>query len=638
MPIGAEVIRGVGVHFRVWAPERHLVEVVLESSENEPGTEQKAFALTAEGNGYFSGYVERAACGMLYRFRLDENPTLFPDPASRFQPDGPHGPSKIIDPTGFEWSDEGWQGINPNDPRGQVIYEMHIGTFTSEGTWEAAARELTELSSLGITVIELMPVADFPGRFGWGYDGVNLFAPTRLYGKPDDLRLFVDLAHAAGLGVILDVVYNHLGPDGNYLFHFSSCYLSKRHSSEWGDSLNFDEDNSEEVREYILSNAAYWIKEFHFDGLRLDATQQIFDDSRDHIIAAIVRRVHEAARPRSVYIVAENEPQQVKLISHSERGGYGIDALWNDDFHHSAMVAMSNRADAYYSDHRGQSQEFVSSMKHGFLYQGQWYSWQKKPRGTPALNLSPRSFVNFLQNHDQVANSGSGKRAHLLTSPSRFRVLTAVLLLAPQTPMLFQGQEFAASSPFFYFADHKSEIARLVANGRAVFLSQFRALATPEMQARLPDPGDPTTFVKSKLDQRERTVNTEEYALHRDLLRLRREDPVFRSVRRTGRVDGAVFNHDAFLVRFFGETGDDDRLLLVNLGRDLYLSPAPEPLLAPPEGSEWALLWTSEDPHYGGASTPHWPSEGSWHLSGEAAVVLTSKPREERVEENRDCE
>ena len=517
-----------------------------------------------------------------------------------------------------------WQGPASEDA---VIYEMHIGTFTEQGTWEAAGRELAELSSLGVTVIEIMPVADFPGRFGWGYDGVNLFAPTRLYGQPDDMRLFVDRAHAAGIGVILDVVYNHVGPDGNFLWQFSNDYFSKTHTSEWGDTLNFDSKNSQGVREFILANAAYWVLEFHLDGLRLDATQQIFDDSENHIVSEMVARMREAARPRSVYIIGENEPQDVKLLRSPEQGGYGIDSLWNDDFHHSAMVALTGHSDAYYSDHRGTAQEFVSAMKYGFLYQGQWYSWQKKPRGTPALSFAPGKFVHFLQNHDQLANSGYGKRAHLLTSPSRYRVLTALLLLGPQTPLLFQGQEYAASSPFLYFADQSGEIGNAVPIGRALFLSQFRGLATPRMQALLPDPGDPMTFTKSKLDHRERLSHAEEYALHGDLLRLRREDPVLRSVRRTGNVDGAVFSSDAFVLRFFGEAEGDDRLLLVNLGRDLFLCPAPEPLLAPPVKADWELLWTSEDPCYGGVSTLPWPCEDNWYVLGESAVLLHPKPR-----------
>lgn len=300
------------------------------------------------------------------------------------------------------------------------------------------------------------------------------------------------------------MVYNHLGPDGNYLWRFSRDYFSSRYQCEWGDLLNFDGPNAAPVRDYVLANAAYWIQEFHLDGLRIDATQQIFDSSAEHILAAIVRTVHKVGAPRRTYIVGENEPQKVKLLLPPEQGGYGIDALWNDDFHHTAMVAMTGRADAYYSDHRGSAEEFVSALKRGFLYQGQWYSWQKQLRGTPALDFLPSRFVNYMQNHDQLANSGSGKRAHLLSSPSRYRVLTAVLLLAPQTPMLFQGQEFAAPSPFFYFADHKEKIAHLVAHGRSQFLSQFRVLATPEMQARLSDPGDPMTFTRSKLNHNDR--------------------------------------------------------------------------------------------------------------------------------------
>jgi maltooligosyltrehalose trehalohydrolase len=607
------------VRLRVWAPGREIVEVVIESQKRAG----EVFSLKAEEGGYFSAQVSGVSPGMLYRFRLDRAPNLLPDPASRFQPDGPHGPSMLIDPDRYPWSDTDWPGIDPDDPKGQVLYEMHIGTFTKEGTWEAAARELPELASLGITVIELMPVADFPGRFGWGYDCVNLFAPTRLYGDPDDMRRFVDRAHGAGLGVILDVVYNHLGPDGNYLPSFSPDYFSTRHRSEWGASLNFDDQNCEQVRDFVIANGVYWISEFHLDGLRIDATQQIFDDSKEHILAAIAKAVRQAARPRSIYLVGENESQDVKLLEPAKLGGFELDALWNDDFHHSAMVAATGRADAYYSDHRGRAQEFVSAAKYGFLYQGQWYTWQKKPRGTPALNLEPHRLVHFIQNHDQIANSGSGERLHLLTSPSRFRVLTAMLLLGPQTPMLFQGQEYASTSPFFYFADHKDEIAREITAGRASFLSQFRALSTTEMQARLPEPSDPMTFVRSKLDSGQRLANSKTYALYRDLLRLRRQDPVFRSVARSGRLDGAVLSEDAFVLRYFGQKECEVRLFLVNLGHDLLLSPAPEPLTAPPPSCQWELLWTSEAPRYGGVSTPAWPSEGAWYIAAETAVVLS---------------
>jgi maltooligosyltrehalose trehalohydrolase len=619
-PVGAERIEN-GVHFRVWAPGRKTVKLVMSSKSEDlarvPPT--KEVELQAEGNGYFSVHLPDVGVETLYRYLLDDDPQPYPDPASRFQSQGPHGPSQVVDASSFNWTDAAWPGI---ELQGQVIYEMHIGTFTHEGNWAAAANELPELAELGVTVLEIMPVADFPGRFGWGYDGVNLFAPTRLYGAPDEFRQFVNQAHAVGLGVILDVVFNHLGPDGNYLGKFSNDYVSTHYECEWGDALNFDGPNAGAVRDYVLANAAYWIKEFHLDGLRIDATQQIFDSSPEHIIAAIVKAARNAGAPRKVLIIGENEPQSAKLFLPLERGGYGIDALWNDDFHHAAMVAMTGRADAYYSDYRGTAQELVSTLKRGFLYQGQWYSWQNKTRGTLALDTAPAKYVNFIQNHDQLANSGSGKRIHLLTSPNRYRAVTALFLLAPQTPMLFQGQEFAATSPFFYFADHKEEIAYLVARGRSDFLAQFRTLATPEMQARLPDPGDPVTFINSKLNLNDRNAHKEEYALHRDLLSLRRNDPVFQASQKSCRIDGAVLSQDAFVIRFFGENPGDDRLLVVNLSRDIHLVPAPEPLLAPPEDCVWDTVWSSEDPRYGGLGMPPWPTKGNCYIQGESAVVL----------------
>ncbi len=363
LPVGAEVQPDGSVHFRVWAPKRRKVEVVLENA-GQPGA---AEALAAEGNGYFSGRVASARPGTIYRFRLDGDSYLYPDPVSRFQPEGVHGPSQVIDPSDFPWTDASWRGV----PReGQVIYEMHIGTFTPEGTWAAGMGELAELAALGVTVLEVMPVAEFPGRFGWGYDGVNLFAPTRLYGTPNDLRRFVDRAHAEGLGVILDVVYNHVGPDGNYLKQFAEDYFTDRYANEWGEAINFDGENAGPVREFFLANAAYWIDEFHIDGLRLDATQQIFDSSSEHILAAIARGVRAAAKGRSTFLVAENEPQLGKLVRPIERGGYGLDALWNDDFHHSAIVALSGHNEAYYTDYLGAPQEFLSASQVGFSLSG----------------------------------------------------------------------------------------------------------------------------------------------------------------------------------------------------------------------------------------------------------------------------
>ncbi len=573
--------------------------------------------LKAEADGYFSGYVPNIEAGTLYKFRLDSGE--FPDPASRFQPEGPHGPSAIIDPGRFEWTDAGWKGVRRG---GQIIYEMHIGTFTRGGTWRAAVEELPQLADLGITVLEVMPVADFCGRFGWGYDGVNLFAPTRLYGTPDDFRAFVNRAHELGLGVILDVVYNHLGPDGNYLGKFSEHYFSTKHKTEWGEAINFDDVDCEPVREFFVANAGYWIDEFHLDGLRLDATQQIFDDSSDHILGVITRRVREAAGGRATLIIAENEPQETKLVRAAAQDGYSMDALWNDDFHHSAMVALTGHSEAYYSDHRGAPQEFISAAKYGYLFQGQWYSWQKNRRGTPTLDLHPANFVNFLQNHDQVANSLRSIRIHQLTSPGRLKALTALLLLGPGTPMLFQGQEFAASSPFLYFADHNPALAKLIAAGRREFLKQFPSIDCQGSALCLRDPESETTFDACKLDFSEREKNFAHLRLHRDLIELRRRDPFFSNPQPHG-VDGAVLGPEAFVLRFFGEV-NNARLLLVNLGPDLHLSRLPEPLLAPPQRSRWVMLWSSEDPRYGGCGTPPLETESGWRIPGNAAVALAS--------------
>jgi maltooligosyltrehalose trehalohydrolase len=338
-----------------------------------------------------------------------------------------------------------------------------------------------------------------------------------------------------------------------------------------------------------------------------------------------VREVRRAGGARAAIVVGENEPQQARLVRPPDKGGYGLDALWNDDFHHSSIVALTGRDEAYYTDYCGQPQEFVAAARHGFLYQGQYYRWQQKPRGTPALDLPAEAFVVFLENHDQVANSGAGRRLHQLTSPGRYRAMTAFQLLMPGLPMLFQGQEFGSSKPFVYFADHRPDLAREVARGRREFLKQFPSLASPEMRGRIPDPADPDSFQRSVLDPEERAGNNDAIALHRDLLRLRREDPVLS--RRPSLIDAAVIGEKAWLVRYFGE--HEDRLLLVNLGQDLRLSPAPEPLLAPLPGQVWRILWSSEAPDYGGGGTPALYRDRQLHVPGEAALVLALAATEE---------
>ena len=517
-PIGAEIISKNETHFRVWAPKANMLDVVLESSA-ERSAERTFHSLTRERDGYFSGTVT-CGVGARYRFRLNRSENFHPDPASRFQPDGPHGSSYVVDPFAFKWTDANWRGVKL---AGQVIYEFHVGTFTPEGTWRAAADKLELLKSDGITSLEMMPISDFPGRFGWGYDGVDLFAPAHLYGTPDDLRAFIDRAHALGLGVILDVVYNHFGPDGNYLGVYSDDYINRQRENEWGDSINFDGENCGPVREFFITNGRYWIEEFHFDGFRFDATQSIHDKSEEYIVGAIGRAAREAAGKRSILLFAENEREEAKLIRTREQGGDDLDGVWNDDWHHAAVVALTGRNEAYYTDYRGCPQEFISAAKYGYLYQGQPYSWQEAPRGYPSLDLKPEAFVSFLENHDQVSNSATGDRLRLQTSPGRYRAMTALLLLGPWTPLLFQGEEFGASTPFLYFSDVGDEKLReAVQKGRFEFLAQFPSAASAEVTLAVPY--EIETFRRCKLDWSEREKNHAFSNLHRDLIKLRHED------------------------------------------------------------------------------------------------------------------
>lgn len=618
LPVGADMQSRGGVHFRVWAPRRKKVTLVTQAPTQGSAFDQ--LEMQSEANGYFSVLAPQATAGWRYWFRLDNDDFNYPDLASRFQPDGVHGASEVIDPNAYRWNDEAWRGVSL---RGQVIYEMHIGTFTRAGTYEAAIEQLPKLADVGVTLLEVMPLAEFAGNFGWGYDGVQWFAPTRLYGRPDDFRRFVDEAHRLGLGVILDVVYNHFGPTGNYSNAFSDDYISRKHSTEWGDAINFDGKNSQPVRELVAGNAAYWVREFHLDGLRLDAVQAIEDDSSEHILAVLQKQARQAAGNRSIVIFAEDEHQKVQRITPAEQGGSGLDGVWNDDFHHSARVAGVGHAEFYYSDYAGTPQELISAIKWGYLYQGQWNARQNRFRGTPTLNQDAARFVTFLQNHDQVANSAHGRRLHELTSPGRFRALTTLLLLSPNTPLLFQGQEFAASNPFLYFADHEVDLAKLVREGRWEFLRQFGRAAG--LAAPMPgtDPESQETFERCQLDWREWEQHNRTVALHRDLLRLRREDPVFAS-QDAGAIHGSVVGNEAFVLRYFGRE-HGDRLLLINLGRDLEWRPTAEPLVASPVGASWRVLFSSEEPMYGGTGTALLDTK-SWRLLGHAAVVLEPEP------------
>ena len=616
LTVGAELQPGGGAHVRVWAPACQRVELVIPGRQGGP---DRVLAMDKERDAHFSVFDDQARPGGRYWFRL-EGERMRPDPASRHQPEGPHKASAYVNPSTFRWSDDNRKGLQPV---GLVVYEMHIGTFTPAGTWAAAAAELDELARIGINVIEMMPIAEFPGRFGWGYDGVNLYAPAHIYGSPDDLRAFVDRAHALGLGVILDVVYNHMGPDGNYLSEFSPEYFTDKYTNDWGRAINFE--GPEPARQHFVQNGQYWIDEFHFDGLRLDATQDIKDASTRHVIAEIIAGARKAAGRVPIFVVAENEPQDTGIVRPPDEGGYGADGLWNDDAHHTAIVALTGRREAYYTDYLGSPQELISCMRFGYLYQGQRYTWQKMNRGTPALDLLPHAFVTYLENHDQVANSAFGQRLHQVSSPSQYRALTAWMLLGPATPMLFQGQEYCSSKPFVYFADHEQQLADAVSEGRVEFLAQFPSLTDPLVVKALPSPSGERTFQASKLDFRERERHRAAYALHRDLLALRRDDAVLARAG-TYRPEGAVLGPRTFLLRYIDrERGD--RLLVVNLDVDLDFAPVREPLLAPPRGATWRMAWSSESPEYGGHGTPPLDVDQKWTMPANSAMFFVSESR-----------
>lgn len=603
--LGAECAEG-GVAFSVHADRPREVHLHVEGDQLR--------RMDRDSLGRHTLFVPGLKAGARYGFLLDGKGP-YADPASRAQPDGPHGLSQVAASGTFDWHDAAWRG---SKLQGQIIYELHIGTYTQEGTWRAAIETLPHLSDLGVTLIEMMPVACFPGAFGWGYDGVNLFAPTPQYGTPDDLRAFIDAAHKLSIGVILDVVYNHLGPDGNYLGQFSKHYFTDTYQNDWGAALDFESQGAP-MRQLVLENARYWIEDFHFDGLRLDATQSIHDASPLNVMTELAR-VCRAATTRDLVLVGENEPQHGSLLRTSRQEGAGLDALWNDDFHHSAVVAALGRNDAYYEDHFGEPQEFVSAAKHGFLFQGQRYAHQDARRGEPALSVAAIHFVNFIENHDQIANSGRGRRLHQTTSPGTYRMLSALMLLMPGTPMLFQGQEFASSAPFLYFADHQPELARQVANGRRVFLGQFESLADASMADEFQPPHARATFETCRLDWREARTNMECLALYRDLIALRQGDEVLSGQRCLG-IDGSVMGAEAFLLRYCGADGDD-RLLLFNLGRDLRRRSIPDPLVAPPAGRRWSRVWSSEHPDYGGNGFVDNERTDGWTVTGNSACVL----------------
>ena len=430
---------------------------------------------------------------MDYGFRLDDDPGIYPDPRSAWQPNGVHGLSRVYDHKAFAWQDERWQAP---PLASAVMYEMHVGTFTQEGTFDSAIARLDHLSKLGITHLELMPVAAYPGDRGWGYDGVQLFAVTENYGGPDSLKRFVNACHVRGLAVVLDVVYNHFGPVGNYAGKFGP-YLTDRHCTPWGDAVNFEGPGSDEVRRFFCDNALMWMRDFHIDGLRLDAIHEIVDRSAVHFLEQLSAEVEVLAATLGgrLVLIAESDLNDPRVVTPREAGGYGIDAQWSDDFHHALFTLLHVEGGGYYADF-GSFEKLVKSLKHVFIYDGAYSTYRRRRHGRPVDGLSARHFICFIQNHDQVGNRATGERLEHIVGMDRAKLAIALVLTAPFIPLLFQGEEYAAATPFLYFADHEDpEMARAVSEGRK---KEFAAFGFAEQQ--IPDPEAPETFQRSKIN------------------------------------------------------------------------------------------------------------------------------------------
>ncbi|HET8824507.1 MAG TPA: malto-oligosyltrehalose trehalohydrolase [Terriglobales bacterium] len=492
IPFGAECEQD-GVRFRLWAPRATRISLLLHGADAE-------FQMHSAGEGWFELTTPNAHAGMRYQFRIDDD-QIVPDPASRFQPEGVHGPSEVIDPKSYEWSDENWRGRAWEEA---VVYELHVGTFTPEGTFTAAEKKLDYLADLGITAVELMPLSSFPGTRNWGYDGVLPFAPASAYGCPEELKHFIDAAHSKKLMVFLDVVYNHIGPEGNCLPLYAPQFFTDRYKTPWGQAINFDGPCSRSVRDFFIHNALYWLEEYHFDGLRFDAVHAIRDDSHPDILEEIAAAVHQQFDgKRHVHLVLENDDNAARYLRRDPRRRPVLySAQWNDDIHHAAHVMVTGETDGYYGDYaRNPAESLARCLAEGFSFQGDISEYRDGARrGEVSRDLPPEAFVSFLQNHDQIGNRAFGERISEMAEESALRVMMTVLLLAPSPPLLFMGEEFGATTPFLFFCDFGPDLAPKVTEGRRAEFAKFAQFSSPEAQSRIPDPSDLQTFLASKLD------------------------------------------------------------------------------------------------------------------------------------------
>jgi malto-oligosyltrehalose trehalohydrolase len=487
---GANLLDDGQVRFRLWAPACDSVQLELQ------GIEKPMHMQRGEG-GWYELVTNAAQAHSRYRYALPDG-TRVPDPASRFQPDDVHGMSEVIDPLEYRWQLEDWSGRPWCEI---VVYELHVGTFTSAGTFVAAIEKLDYLVELGVTAIEIMPVADFPGRYNWGYDGVLLYAPDSTYGRPEDFKALIDAAHARGLCVLLDVVYNHFGPDGNYLHLYAPDFFTDRHKTPWGAAVNYDGESSAPVREFVIQNALYWLGEFRLDGLRLDAVHAIIDDSEKHLLVELGERVRSAFRGRHVHLVLENEHNAASLLARDDAGRpLWYTAQWNDDVHHVLHTAATGERNGYYRDYAGDTEMLGRALAEGFAFQGQAMKFSGRARGEPSAGLTALAFVAFIQNHDQIGNRAFGERIGALTTPEAIRAIAAVYLMLPQVPMLFMGEEWNASQPFPFFCDFSGDLAKAVREGRRQEFAAFPEFRDPEKREAIPDPQAAETFASAKLD------------------------------------------------------------------------------------------------------------------------------------------
>eukprot|EP01116_Phalansterium_solitarium_P003463 TRINITY_DN14292_c0_g1_i1.p1 TRINITY_DN14292_c0_g1~~TRINITY_DN14292_c0_g1_i1.p1 ORF type:complete len:654 (+),score=167.52 TRINITY_DN14292_c0_g1_i1:108-2069(+) len=572
--------------FSVWAPEARTVELVLTDGS---GQQQHAVPMVVDQNGVWSSTRPGVTSGLRYWYRVDgEGP--WPDPASRSQPDGVHKASQVVVPSMFSWTDSDWMTRGKRPELSQmVIYELHIGTFTPEGTFLSAIARLPYLKDLGVTTVEIMPVNDFPGQRNWGYDGVSLYAPARCYGSPDDLRRLVDAAHRCGLAVMLDVVYNHLGPDGNYLSKFSPYYFSDRKTA-WGNCVNIDPYTAKKpehalaVRRFFIENAVHWLGEYHIDGLRLDATHELIDSSEEHsephFLAELVTACEEAmqiafsnpaARP---IIVAEDDRNCARLAVPRTSGGLGLSGLWADDFHHQVRVMLAGDRAGYYENFEGTIGDLVRTIEQGWFFVGQ-ADKAGKHRGTSTEAISQMcKFIYHIQNHDQIGNRAMGDRLNHKIDIESYKAASALLLLLPQTPMLFMGQEWAASSIFAFFTDHNPELGKLVTEGRRREFAKFPEFSDPKLRETIPDPQAESTFQSSKLwwDEIDKAPHAEVLSLYRDLLRIRQQEPALRYSNRELFSVVPIGPYALAVVRRAPEGQDGAAIGLVNLRGQLRFS------------------------------------------------------------------